>query len=77
MVEKKSDKSDWFCPRCKKFVAEVRSEYGSEMFPQLAGADIGMPSIFVCRKCDSPVVELTKSVGKRKLITEKGIIEVD
>ena len=77
MSEKKIPKSEWFCPTCRKLVTEIRSEFGQLISPGIATAAMGEFPVFVCRRCETPVMEMTKSVGKRKLITEKGIIEVD
>jgi len=71
------DKREYFCPTCRKIVADVRSEFGQLASPGIAVALIGELPVFVCRKCDAPVIELSRSKGKRKLITEKGIVEID
>jgi CTP:molybdopterin cytidylyltransferase MocA len=69
-------KKEYFCPTCKKIVKEIRSEFGQLTSPGLAAAPVGELPVFICKKCLTPVMELTKSKGKRKLITEKGIVEV-
>jgi DNA-directed RNA polymerase subunit RPC12/RpoP len=70
------EKIEYFCPTCKKMV-QARSQFGQLVSPGLAAAPIGELPVFICKNCGTPVMELTKSKGKRKLITEKGIKEID
>jgi DNA-directed RNA polymerase subunit RPC12/RpoP len=72
-----ASQKEYFCPTCKKIVKEIKSEFGQLTSPGLAAAPIGELPVFICRKCLTPVVELTKSEGKRKLITENGIVEIE
>lgn len=69
-------KKEYFCPTCKKIVDEIKSEFGQLTPPGIAVAPVGELPVFICRKCATPVIELTKSEGKQKLITEKGIVEI-
>jgi len=52
-------KKEYFCPSCRKIVKEVKSEFGSAWV-----ATTGASPDYVCVKCDTNVVELTKSDGK-------------
>lgn len=55
--------TEYFCPNCKKFVKEIRSEFGSKVMPGFNFPGGELPA-FVCDKCDAPVMEFTKSDGK-------------
>lgn len=68
---------EYFCTTCKKLVKEIKSDFGQMVSPGVATAPLGELPVFTCRKCGTPVMELTKSKGKRKLITESGIKEID
>lgn len=67
---------EYFCPTCRELVRNVRSGFGNSMSAVDDVPYVSMP-IFRCEKCGTPVMKLSRSEGKRKLITEKGIVEID
>lgn len=60
-------KKEYFCPTCKKFVKEIRSEFGAKIMPTW-NASAGELPVFVCDKCETPVMELTKSDSKTEVL---------
>lgn len=52
-------KKEYFCPTCKKFVTEIKSEFGARVTPSFLYAGGELPT-FVCRDCSSPVMEMEK-----------------
>jgi hypothetical protein len=76
MKGKTPPKQEWFCPTCRKLVTDIRSEFGQMVSPGIAVAPMGEFPVFVCKRCETPVMEMRKRMGKQKLITEKGIIEI-
>lgn len=60
-------KKEYFCPNCKKFVKDIRSEFGSKMMPGFNSPGGELPA-FVCNDCGAPVMEFTKSDSKTKML---------
>lgn len=56
---------EYFCPSCKKFVRNIRSEFGTKIMPSWISSAGELP-VFVCDECDTPVMEFTKTDKKLK-----------